>query len=129
MRTVKYWLMAALAVSLVGVSVAEEKKEDKKPETIKDVMKKFHSAPKGEQKMCEKFAAGKTTEDETKDILSAYEALGKFKPPKGDEAAWKDKTTALLNAAKDLANKKEGSKDAFSKAVACAACHAVFKGK
>ena len=33
----------------------------------------------------------------------------------------------LLTAAKDLANKKEGAKDAFSKAVACGACHSVFR--
>src|SRR5437870_5105368 len=119
MRTMKYWLLAALAVSLVGVSVAEEKKDDKKPATIKEIMKKFHSAPKGEQKMCEKFVAGKTTDEETKDILAAYEALGKFKPPKGDEAQWKERTTMLLTAAKDIAAKKEGSQDAFAKAVAC----------
>ena len=54
-------------MGVVGVTAAEEKKV----ESIKDVMKKFHSAPKGEQKMCEKFVAGKTTEAENKDILSA----------------------------------------------------------
>lgn len=125
MRKVKYLVMAVLSVSLVGVSIAEEKKEEK-PASIKEIMKKFHSGAKGE-KMCEKFAAGKSTEAETKEILAAYEDLGKTKPPKGDEAAWKEKTTVLLNAAKDLAAKKEGADKAFAKAIACGACHDVFK--
>ncbi len=126
MRTAKYWLLAALTVSLVGVSVAEEKKEDKKPASIKEVMKKFHGGKKGET-LADNFAAGKTTEEETKSVLQAYEDLGKNKPPKGEEDAWKEKTTALLNAAKDIAAKKEGAKDAFSKAIACGACHEAFK--
>ena len=126
MRTVKYWLLAALSVSLVGVSIAEEKKDDKKPASIKDIMKKFHNGPKGE-KLSDKFAEGKTTEEETKAILAAYEDLGKNKPPKGDEELWKQRTTALLNAAQDIAAKKEGAADAFSKAIACGVCHQTFK--
>jgi hypothetical protein len=129
MRMVKYGFLAALTVSLVGVSMAEEKKEDAKPQTIKQVMKKVHSAPKGEQNLKDKFAAGKTSEAETKDILAAYADLGKNKPPQGEEAAWKEKTGALLAAAKDVAAKKDGAPEAFKKAVACMGCHSVFRPK
>jgi hypothetical protein len=122
MRKVKYLLLAALTVSLVGVSGAEEKKEERKPATIKEIMKKAHAGEK-DDKMCAKFAAGKLSEAEVKDILALYEDLGKNKPPKGDEEAWKKKTAALLAAAKDLAAKKDGGADAFKKAVNCMACH------
>jgi hypothetical protein len=124
MRTVKYWLLAALAVSLVGVSVAEEKKDDKKPLEIKASMKKFHLAPaKGEDPLCKKFVSGKTSDAETKDILAFYEDLTKAKPPIGTADSWKAKTTALYTAAKDVAAKKDGADDAFKKAITCKACH------
>jgi hypothetical protein len=124
MRNAKYCLLAALSVSLIGVSVAEEKKEDKKPLEIKAIMKKAHTpAAKGEDPLCKKFATGKTSEAETKDILSMYEDLAKAKPPKGDEDSWKKKTTALLTAAKDVAAKKDGAADDFKKALNCMACH------
>jgi hypothetical protein len=127
MRNVKYWLLAALAVSLVGVSVADEKKDDKKPFEIKAVMKKFHTAPKGEDPLCKKFVTGKASEAETKDILEAYEGLTKAKAPKGDPDSWKAKTTALYTAAKDVAAKKGGADDAFKKAINCMACHEVHR--
>jgi hypothetical protein len=126
MRTVKYWLLAALAVSLVGVGIAEEKKEEK-PQSTKAIMKKYHYAPKGEDPLCKKFGAGKLSDAEMKEIVAAYEDMIKNKPPKGDEESWKKKTTALLAAAKDVADKKEGAAEAFGKAVNCMACHSVHR--
>jgi len=125
MRKVKYLFLAALTVSLVGVSSAEEKKEEKKdgPQAIKAIMKKFHSAPKGEDPICKMFLTGKASDDNIKLIIVAYEDLGKNKPPKGEEEAWKKKTAALLSAAKDLAAKKDGAMDAYKTAVNCMACH------
>lgn len=131
MRIGKCLLLAAVAVGLVGVNSAAEKpdKEDPKPATIKDVMKKCHSAPKGEDPLCKKFLTGKASEAEIKTILTCYESLPKNKAPKGEEDSWKEKSTALLKAAKDLAEKKEGAADAYKKAVNCAACHEVHKPK
>jgi hypothetical protein len=129
MRMVKYWCMAALAVGLVGIvgfGMAEEKD---KPKTIKVIMKTFHSAPEGEDPLCKKFMTGKTSAEETKNIVAAYEDLGKNKPPQGDEDEWKEKTKALLAAAKDVAAKKEDAPAAFKKAVSCADCHKIFKPK
>jgi hypothetical protein len=129
MRTLKFCLMAALTVSLVGVTGAEEKKEEKKdgPAAIKAVMKKFHSAPKGEDPICKQFLMGKASETDIKALLAGYEDLGKNKPPKGDEEAWKKRTTALLSAAKDLAAKKDGAMDAYKAAVNCMTCHETFR--
>jgi hypothetical protein len=123
MRNAKYWLLAALAVSLVGVGVAEEKKEDKKPLEIKAIMKKAHTAPKGEDPLCKRVASGSSTEAEAKDLLALYEDLAKNKPPKGDEESWKKKTSALVSATKDIVGKKEGATDAYKKALNCMACH------
>jgi len=120
MRAMKYWIMAALTVSFVGISGAEEKKE---PQAVKAVMKKFHSAPKGEDPICKQFLTGKASEADIKLLLVGYEDLGKNDPPKGDKDGWKKKTTALLAAAKDLAAKKDGAMDAYKTAVNCMACH------
>jgi cytochrome c556 len=127
MRKVMYGCLAVLAVSLVGFSMAEEKKD--KPKAIKVIMKTAHTAPEGEDPLCKKFAGGKTSEDETKTILALYEDLGKNKPPQGDEDEWKAKTKALLSAAKDVAAKKEGGTDAFKKAINCKDCHETFRPK
>jgi hypothetical protein len=52
-----------------------------------------------------------------------YEALAASKPPKGAEDSWKEKTTALLEAA------KAGDVDKLKMASNCAACHKAHKGK
>jgi hypothetical protein len=126
MRTVKCWSLAVLAVSLVGVSGAEGRKEEG-PQPIKAIMQKCHNAPKGVDPLCKKFLTGVASADEVKDLLAGYEDLGKNKPPKGDPEAWKTRTAALLSAAKDLAAKKEGAADAYKKAVDCMSCHMAFR--
>jgi len=44
------------------------------------------------------------------------------------EASWKEKTTALLTAAKDAEAGKEGAGAALMKAANCMACHSAHKG-
>jgi hypothetical protein len=107
------------------VSFADDKKADPKP--IKEIMKKGHTAPEGEDPLCKKLLTGKATEAETKDLIAMYEDLAMDKPPKGDADAFKKKATALLTAAKDVAAKKEGATDAYKKAVDCKACHMDFR--
>lgn len=105
----------ALALVLDSAAVGG----DKEKVTIKQVMKKAHS--KGGLR--DKVIAGDASAEEKKELVSLYEALGRNTPPKGDEAAWKDKTKALVEAAKanDVA--------ALKKASNCAACHSEHKGK
>jgi hypothetical protein len=88
---------------------------------IKEVMKKAHTPPGKALK--DRVASGKANDDEKKMLVELYEALGKNKPPKGDEEEWKKRTDALVKAAKAAA---EGSKDAgkeLAKASQCGACH------
>ena len=109
-----------LALGWVAFSVAQ----DAKPKfTIKEVMKTAHKSG-----LMKKAAEGKATEAELKTLIENYEALAANKPPKGDEAAWKEKTTALLAAAKDVAAGKEGAGAALMKAYNCMACHSAHKG-
>jgi hypothetical protein len=93
------------------------------PKAIKDVM----AAHKGKDSLLEKIKGGKGSDDEHKKLLGLYEALAKFKPPQGDEKSWKDKTEALVSAAKEVSEKKAGAVDKLKTASDCKACHSVHK--
>ena len=104
-------LVVSLAACwLAGAVVAEDKEAAKV--TIKDVMK-LHK-----EKLQDKAFTDKAAKEK---LIEAYTAIGKLKPPKGDEKAWKEKTDALVKALKD------DDKDGFKKAVDCGACHKDFK--
>jgi len=96
---------------MVAVAIAEDK-EEKPKYTIKEVMK-LHKDNLHEKVWDDA--------DAKKKLQEAYEAMGKNKPPKGDEKEWKAKADALVKALKD--DDKEG----FKKAVNCGACHGAHK--
>jgi cytochrome c2 len=101
--------------------------EDAKEDPIEKVMKAFHKAPKGTDPICKKALEGKASPEELKKLVAGYKVLTTAKPPKGDAASWKEKTTKLLAAAQDL---EKGGADAAAKykaAVDCKACHSVHK--
>ena len=95
------------------------------PKSIKEVM----ALHKGNDSMVAKISQGKGTEEEHKKLLENYEFLATQKPPQGDEASWKAKTSALIAAAKDLVEKKPGAAEKVKAASNCKACHSVHKGK
>ncbi|MDB5391322.1 MAG: hypothetical protein JWM11_6968 [Planctomycetaceae bacterium] len=107
-------IVVTLAVCwMAGTSVGEDK--DKPKMTIKEAMK-LHK-----DKLNNKFQDGKATKEDKEKLIEAYEAMGKNKPPKGDEKDWKDRCDALVKAVKD------DDKDAFKKAVDCKGCHTAHK--
>jgi hypothetical protein len=71
--------------------------------TIKEVMEKAHKSG-----LCKKAGEEKTSKDENKELLELYTALSQNKPPKGDAASWKEKTGALVTAAKAAAAGDKG---------------------
>jgi mono/diheme cytochrome c family protein len=73
-------------------------------------------------------ADGKATDEEKAKLVECFEALPANKPPKGEEESWKEKTAALIAAAKDCAAGKEGAGAALGKAANCAGCHGAHKG-
>jgi hypothetical protein len=121
MRIAKFAVAGLLALGVlafIGATSAEEKKEEKPKLTIKQVMK-LHE----EEGLRDKVLAGTATGDEKTQLIIAYEALGQNKPPMGDEKAWKERTEAIVKAAKgnDVA--------ALKKATDCKSCHTEFKKK
>lgn len=113
-------IKGAVALALmVGVAGAMQAK------SIKDVM----AAHKGKESMFSKIADGKGSDEENKKLLALYEFMATQKPPMGDEASWKEKTTALIAAAKDVVEKKAGAAAVLKKAGDCKGCHSVHKPK
>jgi hypothetical protein len=115
-------LVAVLVVAggWIAVGMSGEAQEGQPKFTIKDVMKQAHA--KG--KLRDKVAAGMASDEEKRQLVEYYEALAANKPPRGDEASWKEKTAALVKAAKDA---QGGNHDAL-KMVDCQGCHKAHKG-
>jgi hypothetical protein len=97
--------------------------QDKAPKDIKEVMGVAHK----KDTLLDKIKGGSASDDDKKKLLSLYEALAGFKQPKGDEKSWKDKTEALVAAAKEVVEKKDGALDKLKKASDCKACHSVHR--
>ncbi len=122
---------AVALMSLAFLFGANEAGEKGKPKyTIKQVMAKgFNPAKKGESALCGKIAKSEASEAEKKTFLELVTALSQNTPPKGEADSWKEKTTALVNAAKGAVDGGEGADAALGKLVNCMACHSEHKGK
>jgi surface antigen len=118
-------LVASVVVALgwTTVSLSGSAQDAKKP-TIKEVMQ---VCMKGG--LCGKVANGNASEEEKKKLAEMFAALHANTPPRGDEASWKEKTKALVDAANDVLAGKEGATDALKKAANCMGCHSAHKGK
>jgi hypothetical protein len=113
-----------VALAWVAITLTTGAAEDEKPKyTIKAVMKAAHKGG-----LMKKVADGKASDGEKKQLVEFYVALAANKPPKGDEASWKEKTAALLAAAKDAEAGKDGAGAALTKAANCMGCHSAHKG-
>jgi hypothetical protein len=95
-----------LATTWMSAQAAEPK------HSIKEVMKVALKGP-----LNKKVADGNASEEEKKQLVELYEALAAATPKKGDAESWKEKTSALLAAAKGTDGK------ALLKASNCKACH------
>ena len=121
MRSWKVFALALIATATVmPLTVAEDGKAIKKAmkEGFKPKSGIFHSV-----------VAGDASADDKKKLLALVTDMAKEMPPKGDEASWKEKTSALIQASQDVVAGKEGSIDNLKKAGNCKACHSVHKGK
>jgi hypothetical protein len=126
MRTAKYFVMAVMAMGLVASLGMFRAADEEKPKyTIEEIMEKAHKPPKSS--LLVQVKSGKASTEQKKQLLEYYVELAKNKPEKGSEADWKKRTGALVKAAKDVANGKDGAVAALGKAANCGACHKAHK--
>lgn len=119
---VALFTLAIAATWTLSMARAEEKEGDKPKFTIKDAMKEH-----GKGKIKDKAIAGTATKEEKDKLVELYEAMSKAEPPKGTKESWKEKTDALVAAAKAVQKGEEGAGKKLDAATKCGACHSVHK--
>jgi hypothetical protein len=120
---------AVVALSLTFLSAYAADAGDNKESPTKAFMKKYHKAPRGTDPVAKRAQEGKATPQELKELAAGYHAMVKDKPPQGDAASWKEKTTKLASAADALVKGEPNAPERYKEAVACKACHDAHKPK
>jgi len=82
---------------------------------------------KGKESPAARVGRGEGTAADFRLLAELTESLPLNAPPKGDAASWKEKSTALAKAGKDLAAGKAGALEVWKAAANCKACHSVHK--
>jgi hypothetical protein len=121
-KRARFGVLAGFAMAALVSFLVDSSAQDKAKHSIKDVMKKAHK-----EGLLKTVASGKATKEDKDTLIELYTALGQNKPPKGEAGSWKEKTDAILSAAKDAAkDAKAGAK--LQKTVDCKGCHSAHKG-
>jgi hypothetical protein len=118
-------LTTAAALSVTVLLAAEEKKDN----PTKEFMAKYHKAPRGTDPVAKRATMGKATMEELKALAEGYHAMAKAKPPEGDLASWKEKTTKAATAADALVKGEPDASERYKQAANCKACHDAHKPK
>lgn len=105
--------------ALAGLSATAAKADG-----IETVMKE---AMKGTNSLHSKVATGKGTPADAQKLLAYFKTLPAEKPPEGDAASWKEKTTTLIDAAQAVVDGKPGATSTLQEAGNCKACHNVHR--
>jgi hypothetical protein len=96
------------------------------PDSVKAVMAE---ANKGKESLYNRVVEGKGKPEDAKKLAELYAAMASMKPPMGDAAAFETKAKALAEAAKEVADGKEGAVAKLKSAGNCKACHDAHKPK
>jgi len=104
------WMMLALLTTQAG--------------SVHDVME---AANEGKPSLYDRVIGGKGTPEEARKLSDLYQALPGLKPPKGDAKSWKERTSALAVAAKEVVDRKTGAVEKLKVTANCKACHSVHK--
>ena len=120
----RYGAAALMVVAFAGLTVFAAG-DDKPKYDIETIMDKAHGEKN--DKLLKKVLDGKADAAEKKQLLELYTELGKNKPPKGSEKDWKERTSALVSAAKEVVDGKEDGVKDLKKAANCKGCHSVHK--
>jgi cytochrome c556 len=82
---------------------------------------------RGPDALIEKAAAGEANENEKRKLLMVLKGMAAVPAAHGDPASWKAKTEALVAAAQDLVDGKDGARDRLRAASACKGCHTAHR--
>jgi len=123
----KKLLCLAVVVAAVGIAghlLAADKDKKSKIETI---MEKAHKG--GKNSLRNRVLRNEASKEELATLVELYTELSKATPPKGSKESWKEKTTAVLEAAKKVKADPtdKAALAAYNKATTCMACHDVHK--
>jgi hypothetical protein len=128
MRTAKFFLIAVLILGLAaGLSMFQAADDAKPKYTIEEIMEKAHKKSKDAPSLFKQVVDGKANADQKKELLLYYEDLARNKPEKGELADWQMRTKAMVKAAKDVVNGKDGATKELGKAANCTKCHELHK--
>jgi hypothetical protein len=126
-NSLKPLIISVAVIGLVGGMWASAADKDKSP--IKDFMQQCHKAPKGTDPLCKKAQDGNATKEELKKLLDGYRVIAAAKPPRGEEASWKERTSKLVKAAEALSKGEADAAAKYKAAVNCKGCHSAHKGE
>jgi cytochrome c556 len=118
-------LKLLLVTAIITAGPVGLRAEDGTPKyTVEEIMKAVF---KGEDSAGKKVTKGKGTQADYDKLVEYLSSLPLNDPPQGDADGWKQKTTAVLNAAVALKEGKAGALAQFNTAVNCQACHRIYR--
>ena len=123
--TKKLAMFAGCLMVLGLVCLSAEAADGEKPKySIEDVMKKGMNPKTGLMKT---VTDGGGSDADKVLLHEMFVALSEGKPHKGDAESWKEKTTALVVAAKAVVDGDSEGMNTLKAAANCKACHSVHK--
>ena len=117
-------ILVSVAVAVAAVVAGCSTYSSKPKYTTEQIMEQGF---KGKESPAARVGRGEGTAADFKLLAELSASLPFNAPPKGDAASWKEKSTALAKAGKDLATGKAGALDAWKAAANCKACHSAHK--
>jgi len=108
-------------VAFLPLAVAETKKAKY---TVQEVMKAIH---KGEDNIGKRAVKGVASKEDITRLAEYYESLPLNDPPRGEMGSWKEKTGALVKAARALKAGEPGAVEVYKNAANCKACHTAHR--
>jgi hypothetical protein len=127
MRIVRCVAPAAIILGLASaLTVIHAAEFDESRRVVIAAMRRVFRGPDA---LIEKATAGEASEPEKQKLLKVLTDMAAVPAARGDAASWKGRTEALVAAAQDLVDGKEGARDRLRAASACKACHQAHQPK
>jgi hypothetical protein len=124
MRIVKYVGPVAFILCLTtALSVSRAEFNESRRVVVAAMRRVF----RGPDALIEKAAAGEASATDKQKLLQVLKGMAAVPAARGDPVSWKAKTEALVTAAQDLVDGKDGARERLRAASTCKACHQVHR--